>query len=324
MTATPIYLGTDFGGTKIRAGVVRAVDGAVLGSAEVPTEAEGGVACVLAQLDLAFRAACDAAGAALADIAAIGVAAPGEIDRATGGMIHGPNLGWRDVPLGALLAERYAVPIAIENDVNAACLGETRFGAARGARDAVAIFVGTGIGGGILANGELVGGATGAAGEVGHLIWREDGDPCSCGKRGHFESYAGGSPVERNFRRRVRAGLETRALELAGGDPERIHLGVIFDAADAGDAACAAVVRDLERALAALAANVASLLNPALIVLGGGVVRRRRALVEVAATGVRELATEAAARSCRVVASQLWEDAAVLGSVEAVVRRAAA
>jgi glucokinase len=316
-----VYLGTDFGGSKICVGVVDG-EGRILARSEVPTESAGGVEHVLSQLDRAFREACRAAEVDLAALEGIGVAAPGQVDGATGAIVHAPNLGWRDVPLGALLAARYdGMPIAIENDVNAACLGEAHRGAARGARDVVAIFVGTGIGGGIFANGALVGGAIGAAGEIGHLVYRPEGAPCSCGKLGHFESYAGGGPVERNFRARVARGLATAALARAGGDLERIHLGVIFEAADAGDPACREVVSEMEAALGTLAANLASALNPAVIVVGGGVVRRRRSLVAVCARAVRELATEAAARVCRVVESQLWEDAAVLGSAEAVAGR---
>src|SRR6185295_6437334 len=111
----------------------------------------------------------------------------------------------------------------------------------------------------IVANGELLDGATGASGEVGHMIYRPGGDPCSCGRRGHFESYGGGASVARSFQARVRAGLETAALERAGGDVERITLAVIFEAADGGDPACIGVVREMELALATLAASVASL-----------------------------------------------------------------
>lgn len=319
MSAERLYVGVDFGGTKISAGVVDAA-GRILSRAEVPTEAAGGVSHVLAELDRAIEGACRAAEVPIAALAGLGVAAPGQIDRRTGAVVRGPNIGWADVPLGAMLAARYAVPIAVENDVNAACLGEALYGAARGVEDAVAIFVGTGIGGGIFANGALLGGATGGAGEIGHMVYRPGGDPCSCGGRGHFESYAGGSPVEANFRRRLRAGLETLALALAGGDPGAVGLGTIFEASDRGDEACRGVVRELEAALGVLAANLASALNPAVIVLGGGVVKRRRGLVEVVSEAVKDFATEAAARACRVVESALWEDAAILGSAVAAAR----
>jgi glucokinase len=317
----PLCVGTDFGGTKIRAGVV--CNGAVLGAAEAPTEAAGGLEHVLAQLERAIAGACDAAGVAVREIGALGVAAPGQIDLSTHTIVHAPNLGWRDVPLARLLAERFGLPVAIDNDVNAACLGEAEFGAGRGFRDVAAIFVGTGIGGGVIANGVLLAGATGAAGEIGHMVYRAGGDPCSCGRRGHFESYAGGGPVERTFRERVRGGLETAALALAGGDPDRIDTGTIFEAACRGDPASREVVAEMERALGTLAANVASFLNPARIVMGGGVVRKQRALVEACAHAVRELATEAAARACQVVESALGKDAAVLGSAESAFRRAA-
>lgn len=320
-----LLLGTDFGGSKIRAGAVDA-DGRVVATAEVPTEARGGVAMVLENLDRAFRLAAERAGASIEDVRGIGVAAPGMVDGATGAVVHGPNLGWVDVPLGAILRDRYRVPIAVENDVNAAALGELRLGAGRdlpGCRDLALIFFGTGIGGGIVANGEVVSGATGAAGEIGHLVFRAQGpEPCSCGKTGHFEAYAGGACAERRLARLLAAGAKSRALDLAGGDPERVMLGHIFEAADSGCAVAAGIVADLEAAAAVLAANLATLLNPALLVIGGGVARRRRRLVALCARAVEALATVAAARAAKVVESVLWEDAAVLGSAELVRRRA--
>ncbi len=296
---TAVVVGVDFGATKIRAGAVDE-GGRIIGAAEVATEASRGVEAVIENLDRAVRGAAEAAHVPLARLGGVGVAAPGQIDRSTQAVIDGPNLGWHDVPLGSALRARWHLKIAIENDVNAAALGEFRFGAGRDrpeARDLALISVGTGIGGGIVANGRLVSGASGAAGEVGHLVFRPGGEPCSCGGRGHFEAYAGGACIERRL-----------------GRP----LAEVLDAADRGEATAAAAVRDLEEALGTLAANVVSLLNPALLVISGGVVRRRRALVAVAAEAVSRLAVRAAARACRVVESALFENAAVLGSAELV------
>ena len=305
MTAS-VYLGTDFGGTKIRVGAVDA-EGRLLSSAEVPTEAARGVDAVLANLDRALREACEKADVGIDAVAGIGVAAPGQVDGTTHAIIHGPNIGWVDVPFGAMLRERYPrAAIAVDNDVNAAALGEFRYGAGKmfpAARDLVLIFIGTGVGGGIVANGQVVSGATGAGAEFGHMTYMPGGDPCSCGQPGHFEAYAGGA-------------CATRRYAALGGAAQPEHLGGVFELAERGDGAARRVTEDYERAVAVLAANVATVLNPAVLVIGGGVARKRRSLVDVARTGVEKLAMVGSARACRVVESVLWNDAAVLGSAE--------
>jgi len=316
------FVGVDFGATKIRAGVV-GEDGRILGRGDVDTEPRRGLEAVLANLERAVDLACRESGTPLDDASGLGVAAPGQVDRTTLTVVQAPNLGWRHVPLGALLRERFApLPVALQNDVKAAALGEQRFGAGQGVRDLVAVFVGTGVGGGIIAGGELVDGATGAAGEVGHLVYRpEGGERCSCGAYGHYEAYAGGAAVEQRFRQRVRAGLETRALELVCGHVDAISLGTIFEAAARGDGPAREVVDELESALGGLAANLATLLNPSRIVIGGGIVRKHPHIIERVEACVRELALEAA-RGCEVVPSALWEDAAVLGSAAAAAAKA--
>jgi glucokinase len=230
------------------------------------------------------------------------------------------------VPLGQLLRERYRCTIAVENDANAAALGEAHYGAGRlhgESRNLSLISVGRGIGGGLVANGELVGGATGAAGEAGHMVFRPEGKVCSCGARGHFEAYAGAACIEAKFRRIVADGTPTLVLDLAGGRPEALTLAMIFEAADKGDDAAAVVVEEIRLALGTLAANVATLVNPALLVIGGTVVKGRRSLVLDCAAAVARSAMRAAARACRVVEAVLWENGAILGSAELVRRERA-
>lgn len=318
-----ILLGTTIGGGRIHVGAVDGT-GTIRGRAVAALESTPGAAAFVESLDALLREAARGAGADLEGAAGIGVAAPGQVDRASGAVIHAPNLGWVDVPLGDLLRGRFRCPIAVENDVKAAAVGEARYGAGEKhgeRRNLTLISVGRGLGGGIIANGELVGGATGAAGEMGHMVFRPEGKVCSCGTRGHYEAYAGAACVEQKFRRIVREGTPTLALEIAGGDPDAITLATIFEAADRGDDAAAAFDGEIREALGTLAANVATLVNPALLLIGGSIVKLRRSLVADCAAAVARSAMRAAARACRVVEPVLWEDAAILGAAE-LVRRA--
>lgn len=318
------YLGIDFGAGRVRVGAV-AQDGRLLSTAEVGTEAGAGTQAALASLDRAVRDAAERAGMRAEEASAIGVAAPGQVDAASGAVIYAPNLGWVDVPLGELLRERYGKPVAVENDANAAAYGEALFGAGKdhaGVKDLVLLAVGTGIGGGIVSNGELVGGSTGAAGEAGHMVFRPEGKVCSCGARGHFEAYAGSACVETKFHRLLREGVQSLAQEIAGGDAERVTIDHIFEAAERGCDTATNVVEEIRLAIGTLAANVTTLLNPALLVVGGSVVKRRRALVQDCGAAVARAAMRASARACRVVESRLWEDAALLGAAELARRRA--
>lgn len=196
----------------------------------------------------------------------IGAAVPGPADPARGVLINPPNLpNWHDVPIGPWLGERFGAPAAIENDANAAALAEARFGAGRGVDDLVYLTMSTGIGGGVIANGALVRGAFGAAGEAGHMALEPDGLPCACGLRGCFEAHCGGNAWR--DRLRVEAAADGRMAELAGGR-DAITPRQVVEAAREGDAeagaAMAAWVRDLAKGIA----PIVMLLEPRRIVLG--------------------------------------------------------
>jgi glucokinase len=245
-------------------------------------------------------------------IQAIGVACAGQIDPATGTVVHAPNLGWRDVPLGAELVAAFKVPVAVENDVRAAAWGEFT---ARG-RDGslVAVFVGTGVGSGAVLDGRLWRGAGNAAGEVGHTQVVAGGLPCRCGRHGCLEQYVSGSGFQRRLAAAIEAGQASRLAGLTGGDPSRLTARDVHAAAMDGDPLASEIWGDAVRSLTTAAANYVTLVNPRVLVMGGGVIETVPALFDAVARTVPALTTILAGRSLSIERARLGDLSGLLGA----------
>lgn len=261
-------IGVDIGGTKIAVGVVDEA-GQILAQVRRDTDADD-----VAGIDRAIAEAC-AELAKEHEVGAIGLAAAGFVSPDRTSVLFAPNIAWREYPLaarvGALLG--LDVPIVVENDANAAGWAEFRFGAARDATDMLMLTVGTGLGGAVVVDRELVRGKWGVAAEVGHMRVVPGGHYCGCGHEGCWEQYASGSALTRDARHAViaqphRAG---RLLALAGGDPEALSGPMVTSAAQEGDELAVELLANLGRWIGEGAASVAALLDPELIVIGGGV-----------------------------------------------------
>ncbi len=246
-------------------------------------------------------------------LTAIGVACAGQIDPQTGAVVYSPNLDLHDWPLGERLAAAFGVPVHVENDVRAAAWGEHCLGGHR-ADSLVAVFVGTGVGSGAVLGGALWRGAGNGAGEVGHTQVVPDGLPCPCGARGCLEQYASGSGFRRRLRAALAAGTPTRLAKATGGDADTVTVGMIAAAANQGDPLAGELWSDAARYLTLALANYVTLLNPAALVLGGGVIERQPALFEMVADGVTRTTTVLARRSLRVARARLGDWAGVLGA----------
>ncbi len=314
-----LALGIDLGATKILALVIDR-RGRVLGRARERTRGEEGVAPVVARIAHAARFALRRAGVTRRRIGAAGIAAPGVIDPVRGLVRTAPNLpGWEDVPLAALLGEAVGLPFALENDANAGALAEHHLGSGRGAGDLVAIFVGTGIGGGLVLDGRIHEGARLAAGELGHMVIAADGPLCGCGQRGCVEALAGRNGIARALRAAVAAGRASRlaplvAAEAAGGDMLRSN--AIADAYRARDPLTCEVLAGAQAALGLLTANVVNLLDPGVVVFGGGLIE---ALGPRFVVGIRRAARprfllKDDVRSVRITMARLGDDAVALGA----------
>jgi glucokinase len=262
-----VVIGIDLGGTKIQGARVD-LDGddhEVAADARVDTPTGGPdtvVAAIAALID-------DLGGAAGLD--GVGVGAPGAVDPSTGAVGPAPNLaGWDEpVPLAALVREAVGdVDVRVDNDVNVGTIAEHRLGAGRDASDFLGLFVGTGVGGGLVLDGELRRGPNGLAGEIGHTVVELDGRMCGCGHAGHLESYAGRAGMEAEARRRHAAGEETALVELAGDGP--MKSGTFRKALAAGDPVAMELIDQAVAALGAAVASAVALVDVSLVVAGGG------------------------------------------------------
>jgi glucokinase len=263
--------GIDLGGTKIQAIIVDSENN-VIGQARGPTPHDGGPDAVAAAMEATLREAADAAGVDPAALSGVGVGSPGEVDDATGAVANAKNLpAWTDsYPLGAELSEALGTRVRIGNDVGIATNGEYVLGAGRGHNSVLGVFWGTGVGGGLILDGKPWHGR-GAAGEIGHMVVKRDGARCPCGNHGCMEAYAGRAAMESEARRRVEDGEHTDLFKLmAKHDKPRLTSGVWERALDHGDKMAEHLI---DRAIKALGAGIASavnLIDPEVVILGGG------------------------------------------------------
>lgn len=265
--------GIDLGGTKIQVVIVDA-DHEVRGKARAATPIAGGPEAIVAAMANAVAEAAREADVAPEDLRGVGVGSPGAIDAAEGTISHAGNLdGWREraVPVASLLEGSLRTPISLGNDVDVATKAEFELGAAKEFRSVIGVFWGTGVGGGVILDGHQWDGR-GSAGEIGHVcVQHIDGELCGCGRRGCMEAYAGRGRMEAAARAAVAAGETTRLFEIMQDRGKtRLASGVWQHAAEEGDALA---VRILDRALAALGAGVASVVNVLDVegvILGGG------------------------------------------------------
>ena len=272
MASPRAAVGVDLGGTKI-AGIVMRDDGEVLETLEAPTPrtADDIVSALVDAIeDLRARG----------DVGAVGVGVAGMVDVEAGVLRFAPNLPLRELPLRAMLGKRLALPVVVDNDANVAGWGELRFGAARGARDVLAVTVGTGIGGAIITDGRLYRGAHGFAAEIGHVIVEPGGPLCGCGNRGCWEQVASGNAVTRLAREAAAREPDGAIAGAAGGAPATgLHVSA---AARGGDPTALAIFAEVGRRLGEGLAGLANVLDPELIVVGGGVAEEGELLLDPA------------------------------------------
>jgi glucokinase len=261
-----LTIGVDVGGTKIAAGVVDP-SGHVLEQVRVSTPATTSRDVEEAIVEAVSRLLTNH------EVAAIGLAVPGFVDEKRATLRFTPNLPMVDRPLRELVGARVGRPVVVENDANAAAWGEHRFGGGRQNPEMVLVTVGTGLGGGIVLRGELVRGAFGTAAEIGHMRMVPGGLPCGCGNHGCWEQYCSGRSLVRQARALCREDPDAGAvlLDLAGHDPEAVTGGMVADAAAAGDPAAVGLFAGIGRWLGEGIADLAVVLDPAVVVVGGGV-----------------------------------------------------
>jgi glucokinase len=318
--AGAVTLGLDVGGTKVL-GLAVDADGDVLAEVRVPTPRRPGAPAADADLAELVIAALGSVAEQLQDqvpapVVSVGVGAPGLVS--SSGVLHfAPNLpGGTGLDVAGRLSARLGgMRTVVDNDATCAAVGEWAFGAAVGTADAVAVTLGTGIGGGLIAGGRVVRGASGFGGEVGHMVVDPTGPPCPCGKRGCWERFASGSGLGRLAREAAHAGRLDDVVDLAGGDPESVRGEHVTMAARAGNAGALAVLTELGWWLALGLSNLALALDPAVMVYGGGLVDTVTLVLDAVRASFDDLLEGRIYRpEVRIVPAQLGERAGAIGA----------
>jgi glucokinase len=276
-------IGLDIGGTKI-AGFRVADEGRVLDRRTVSTPATDPTATVDAAIAVAKELAAN-------DVRAVGIGAAGMVDH-DDVVRYSPNLSYRNLPIGRRVGDALGLPCVADNDANAAAWGEFRVGAGRDVEDMLLVTIGTGIGGGIVSGGRLIHGANGFAGEIGHIIVEPDGPVCGCGNRGCLEQVASGTAVEREGKLAAARYPGSLIATLAGGDPDRVTGRTVTEAARRDDAVALGILAEVGRRLGEGIAGLVNVLDPELVVAGGGGVEAGELLLAPARAAFR-LAVEA-------------------------------
>jgi glucokinase len=319
-------LGVDFGGTKVLGAVVDLESGKVLGTAKKKTSVDDGPDELVERVVATGEGALKEARLKRGEIAGIGVGLAGQVDAERGVLLGTPNLSQAivDLPLARRLSDHFGVPAALRNDVQIAAMGEERFGAGRGVADFLCVFVGTGVGGAIVRGGELVTGAAGTAGEIGHLVVDAGGRVCGCGGYGHLEAYASRTAITKRLLCDVRRGRPSAITELVPGLERKdgaeapggtaIRSGALARAVAGGDELVIEAIQEAGRYLGFGLASAINLLNPTRIVLGGGVIEAVDLLFEVAAAHARREALPTPARSVEICRAGLGDNAGVVGA----------
>lgn len=321
-----LIVGVDLGGTNVESAVVH--DGEILGSKKKKTKAERGVEVVLDRIAETVTKALDRSDATLSDVEAVCIGAPGAVDPSTGVVRAAPNLNWTDVALGDALSARLDdVRVMVDNDVNVGLMGEYAHGAAQNASDVVGIWVGTGVGGSVIVNDNLVYGGRGAAGEVGHVVVQPRGRRCGCGRRGCVEAYASKTGMEAIIREEMERGRSTVVFDvMEDKGKNKLTSSVIEGSLDAGDALMEEAIQTAQYYLGLLTADVVNMLDPSVIIFGGGVVERlEEAFVDpIARTARQHYLQRSGAEDIRIVPSVLGDDAGPLGAAVIATKRLAA
>lgn len=305
-----VTIGVDLGGTKVETALVDA-SGRIVVSHRQSANPEKGPDAVIADIVTCVKN-CQVEAGKTAQGLGIGVAA--QMDKA-GTLCFSPNLGWHNVPLKVRLEDALGIPVAVDNDVRSATRAEWQYGAGRGVDDLACLFVGTGIGGGVVSGGRILEGCSNTAGELGHMTIVSDGRRCHCPNRGCLEAYAGGWAIAERAQEAVRADPQAgqRLVALVGGI-QQISAATVSQACSDGDPLARRLVEETARYLAAGVVGIVNAFNPRLVVLGGGVIQGRPEYISEVESVVRESALQTAVEGLRIVMAALGDKAGVVGA----------
>jgi glucokinase len=307
----PLAIGVDIGGTKIEGLLVDVDEDAAIVDRRV-------VETPVTDADEITRAIVGVARELMAEreVGAIGLGAAGLVDL-RGNMRFAPNIAWREFPLAERVERGVGLPVLVDNDANVAAWGEYRFGAGRGSTNMLLVTVGTGIGGGIIAGGKLLRGAHGFAGEIGHVIVEPNGPLCGCGNHGCWEQVAAGRAIDRLGRKAALEQPGSLMVQLAGGDPAAVRGRHVTEAAFKGDPLAIGILAEVGRRLGEGIAGLVNILDPEVVVVGGGAIAAGDFLLEPARRAFIDSVEGAEDRpAVPIVAAAMGNDAGSVGAAD--------
>ncbi len=311
------FLGIDLGGTKIGTGLVNCA-GVVAAEDYRPTEVLQGQEAVIARMIAAAREVIARSGLSHAQIAAVGIGAPGPMNIPEGVLLEPPNLpGWRNVPIRQLIRDALDLPTFLENDANAAGIGEYLYGAGRGTRHMIYVTVSTGIGGGLILDGKIYHGTIGGAGEIGHMTILPNGPHCGCGNRGCLEALASGTAIAREAQELINRGVSTCLVEITYGRSFSVTAKDVVEAMRRGDTYAREIIERAMYYLGLGMANLVNLFNPQMIVIGGGLANIGDALLDPVIRGIEVHAFPSARQYVQVCLAELGERVGIVGAAGA-------
>lgn len=315
-------LAVDIGGTKILAALFSPA-GKMLAGVTRPTLADEGVNAVVDRLGSIISGLLSDNHLKASQLAGIGIACAGGIDTGRGVVVTpSPNMpDWSDVPLANIARRKFGVNTFVLNDASAAALGEHRYGAGREVRNLVLFTLGTGIGGGIIIEGELYLGAVGGAGEFGHMTVAADGPKCGCGNTGCLEMFASGRAVVRDAVARLRQGASSSLAKMVNGDIEKVTAEQVGVAARRGDPLACDIISRAAYYLGIGLVNAVNIFNPEVVVIGGGMAELGDMLIAPGRRMIAERAFSVSSGTVRVVTAQLGNEAGVYGAAAFVLDR---
>ncbi|OKP94410.1 ROK family protein [Paenibacillus sp. P46E] len=314
-------IGVDLGGTNIKAALFDA-EFTAIGEISIPTEAAEGPEHVLKRIRLAVQQLNEGTGIGLPSIACMGLGIPGLLDPEEGLSLFSPNFpGWEHVHIVNEMKPFYDFPVFIDNDVRVNLYGEWQYGAARGCKNVVLLTLGTGLGSGIVSDGKVVYGTTFSAGEIGHMNMFRQGRPCRCGSSGCLGRYVSAVGMVNTFKEKLADGRKSIIQTWTGGDNERITALMISDAYDLEDALAVEVMHETGVLLGFGLSNVINLLNPEVVIIGGGMSAAGERLLRSVRETVKEHALKLSGSKCSIVQAELGSRAGTLGAAAYAYRR---
>lgn len=309
------YVGIDLGGTNIAAGILDE-NLKIIKKGSVPTINTRHYSEIIKDMAMLVIKLLKETGISYDEVHSIGIGSPGTCDRENGVLLYTNNIEFNEVPMRVEMQKYIPLPVYIENDANCAALGESIAGAAKDVPDSITVTLGTGIGGGIILNNKIYTGFNGMAGEIGHIILRHKGEPCTCGRRGCWEAYASATALIRQTRRAAEKHPESLINSLTGGDLSRIDAKTAFDAMRQGDRVGSRVVKQYILYLSEGISDLINIFQPSRVVIGGGISKEGETIL----VPLREIARkstyygEGNIAHTEIVQAELGNDAGIVGA----------